>query len=124
MKIIATGWKSGLSLLENTIRNREVKNALANFGIKCQEVIGCYQGEQELGFIFDCKFEHKERLQELFFDQMNQESILCIQLEGTAIFKTAEGGWVPCGKFTKVSKDGALNCEGWSYIDGEYWVIL
>lgn len=124
MKIIATGWKSGLSLLENTIRNREVKNALANFGIKCHEIVGSYQNEQELGFIFEVKPDQLRRVEDLFFKCMHQQSILYILKDGAVTACSLKHGVEQAGILTNVPKEVALNSEGWSYINGDYWVIL
>lgn len=138
MRVIATGWKDSETLLNNYRRNRRAFNALGNFGLKGLEIVmGSYEGVQEMGISFSLPsleglteenvVEVKElyrRVRRLFFETLEQESILFIRdnRESYLLFKDGEKKHL--GFFLEVEEERALREKAFSYINGEFFITL
>lgn len=112
MKLIASVFRKELSLLDNYINHEEMVLFLTDAGIDFQIGVGCWNGEQELTFlIYD--LDHSAELTMLlnmFIFDYKQDAYLLLEDND------------PC--WMKATKELALTKEGFTYISGNYFILL
>jgi hypothetical protein len=138
MKIIASAFNSSSTFIDNYRNHKRAINALANFGLKPVEVVGSYDGEEELSLLITLPLIEEltirerhaliRKISELFFLVYNQDSILYIRDNGEAFLQKnptrVKGGNYReyIGFWFLVTEEEARRSIGFSYINGEFFI--
>lgn len=106
-----------------TASNEQADAAIAGFfGVTPRPVEGCYKGETERSYLVPDNGVGETRVLE-FLREYKQESALLLDNQRNAFLVYSDDGRREhIGEFTEASKAIAEVQEGWTKVDGKYYI--
>lgn len=119
MKMIYSTFTEKESMKENIRFFKAYTGYLKKIKRSFKVVKGSYKGVKELSLVTDQNLMTLK----LILEARNQESALLLDNENNASLIYINGSKMSLGKLKQVDRTLALTKEGWSRIDGKYFII-
>jgi len=128
-KMFVSAFQSGFTGDANWINHNKAREMLKREGVVFGEVKGCYKGKLEYAFILvsDSQQGHKDNFQLAYSlgQLFNQESILEVHNDDTAVLHYLGGDSVKLGQLVEVPSAEALASDSYTFepVTGRYFVV-
>lgn len=125
--VIMSACTDGLSEVDNAALTEHMNDLLDSTGMRYVPVTGVYKGAIEYSYVVMCNDVYDiMRLECMAIHMFHQESILVLDMvQSCAVLKYANKcDMIGRGLEQAVDLNEAMTYDGYTLIDGEYWVVV